>query len=127
MVIEPRYRGRCLERSKDGSIAVWGTVLAFERPNHIVFSWQIGPNGAPTESEGASSRVDIRFSSDKADPDTCTILVVHRDFFRHGDGWEKYRQDMAAKTGWPALIDAYVKALALTRLPHIAMFGGMKQ
>ena len=29
MVVEPRYKGRCFERSKDGTIAVWGTVLAF--------------------------------------------------------------------------------------------------
>jgi hypothetical protein len=37
-------------------------------------------------------------------------VVVHRDFPRHGDGWEKYRQAMAAKSGWPMLIDAYTRA-----------------
>ena len=63
MVVEPRYKGRCFERSKDGAIAVWGTVLAFDRPQHIVFSWQIGPDGRPTENEGASSRVDVRFAA----------------------------------------------------------------
>lgn len=109
MVIEPRYGGRCLERSKDGSTAVWGTVLAFERPNHIVFSWQIAPSGAPEAGEGSSSRVDVRFAADG--PDATNLLLVHRDFFRHGDGFEAYRQEMASKKGWPSLVEAYVKAL----------------
>jgi len=110
MVVEPRYKGRCFERSKDGAIAMWGTVLAFDRPQHIVFSWQIEPDGRPTENEGASSRVDVRFAA--GEPGECNLLIVHRDFFRHGEGWEKYREEMAARSGWPMLVEAYVKALA---------------
>ena len=65
---------------------------------------------APEASEGASSRVDVRFV--ERDPGTSEILVVHRDFFRHGEDFEAYRNEMAGKKGWPAIVEAYVKALA---------------
>ena len=53
--------GRCFERAKDGTTQVWGTVLAVERPNHIVFAWQITADRQPEHSEATSSRVDVRF------------------------------------------------------------------
>lgn len=110
IAIEPKMGGTCYEESPDGDRKTWGTVLAFDRPNHIVIAWQITADRAPEDSEATASRVDIRFS---AKPDGGTdVLVVHRDFFRHGDGWEKYREDMAGKKGWPYLIDLYAKAVA---------------
>lgn len=110
IAIEPRMRGRCFERTRDGAEAEWGTVLAIDRPNHIVFTWQIRPDRTPEPSEAMASRVDVRFVEN--DPGSTDILVVHRDFFRHGDGWEQYRQDMAGPKGWPTLIERYVGALA---------------
>jgi uncharacterized protein YndB with AHSA1/START domain len=111
--IEPRYQGRCFEKSKNGALAVWGTVLAVERPSHIVFSWQIKADRSPEESEATSSRVDIRFAQ-SADGKT-DVLVVHRDFFRHGGDWEKYKTDMASKKGWPYMIGLYARAVGASR------------
>ena len=108
--IEPRTGGTCFEKLKDGTTGVWGTVLAFDRPSHIVFAWQIRPDRTPEGSEATSSRVDVRFV--ERDPGTSEILVVHRDFFRHGEDFEAYRNEMAGKKGWPAIVEAYVKALA---------------
>jgi uncharacterized protein YndB with AHSA1/START domain len=105
--IEPRYGGRCFERARDGTTQVWGTVLAVERPNHIVFAWQITADRKPEQSETTSSRVDVRFAA--PEPGKTDVLLVHRDFFRHGEGWEKYREDMAGKKGWPYLIALYAK------------------
>jgi uncharacterized protein YndB with AHSA1/START domain len=110
IAIEPRMRGSCFELSKDGAKADWGTVLTVDRPNHIVFTWQIRPDRTPEPNEAMASRVDIRFVENE--PGTTDVLVVHRDFYRHGEGWEKYRQDMASKTGWPHLMDLYAKAVA---------------
>jgi hypothetical protein len=106
--IEPKMNGRAIEKNKDGSEVQWGTVLSFFRPNHIVVAWQITPNRQLADSEAMASRVDVRFV--ETEPGTTEVVVVHRDFPRHGDGWEKYRKDMAAKSGWPSLIDAYTKA-----------------
>jgi len=108
--IQPRYGGRFFEMLKDGTRTTFGTVLAFERPSHVVFSWQMRADRAPEASEGTSSRVDVRFVD--REPGTSEILVVHRDFFRHGEDFEAYRNQMAGKKGWPAIIEAYVRALA---------------
>ena len=108
--IEPKMGGRCFERLEDGSEQVWGKVLAFDRPHHIVIAWQISPDRTPEDSDATASRVDVRFSPG---PDGKTnVLVVHRDFFRHQGDWEKYRNDMASKKGWPLIIAAYAKAVS---------------
>jgi uncharacterized protein YndB with AHSA1/START domain len=106
--IEPKMGGRCFETLKDGSEQVWGKVLAFDRPNHIVLAWQIDPDRTPVDGDGAASRVDVRFSPDG--PDKTNVLLVHRDFFRHQGDWEKYRAEMASKKGWPAIMAAYAAA-----------------
>jgi uncharacterized protein YndB with AHSA1/START domain len=108
--IEPKMGGGCTERLKDGTESVWGKVLAFDRPNHIVIAWQISPERKPEESEATASRVDVRFTPGAAGG--TTVLLVHRDFFRHQGDWEKYRNEMASKKGWPYLMGCFAKAVA---------------
>jgi len=83
-------------------------VLTVDRPSHLVYTWQIRADRTPEPSEASASRVDLRFIA--LPTGKTEVLLVHRDFPRHGDGWEKYKADMA-KT-WPGLMDAYLKALA---------------
>src|SRR5690606_21490921 len=111
--IEAKTDGHCFERRKDGTTAVWGTVLTISRPEHIVFTWQIAPDRSPEPNPVLASRVDVRFAA--LTPETTDIVLVHRDFPRHGGGWQKYRAALAAKSGWPLLLDRY--AQALSRLP----------
>lgn len=111
--IEPKYEGQCYERSKDGKVEVWGTVLTVSRPEHIVFAWQITADRSPEPNIALASRVDVRFSA--ATPETTDIVLVHRDFPRHGQGWQKYHSNMASKSGWPKLLDHYVQAVASER------------
>ena len=108
IAIEPKMGGRAFERGKDGSERVWGKVLSFDRPHHIVVAWQITPDRGAEESDSTASRLDVRFSP-LADGRT-NVLLVHRDFFRHQGDWEKYRNDMAGKAGWPQIIAAYARA-----------------
>jgi uncharacterized protein YndB with AHSA1/START domain len=109
ITIEPKYNGRCVERTKDGATAIWGTVLSVNRPDHIVIAWQVGPGRKPIDHESAASRVDVRFVA--VEGGTTDVVIVHRDFARHGDGWESFKAEMAAKSGWPQLIDLYAKAV----------------
>lgn len=108
--IEPKYEDHCFERTKDGETLIWGTVLTVARPEHIVFAWQLSADRSPIENLALASRVDIRFTS--ATADTTNVLLVHRDFPRHGPGWQQYRSNMASRSGWPKLIDLYAKAVA---------------
>jgi uncharacterized protein YndB with AHSA1/START domain len=108
MTIEPRMNGRCLEKAADGSVQQWGTVLAWHAPEHIVIAWQISPDRQPEPEPVQASRVDLRFSGT---PEGGTrLLLVHRDFARHGEDWRGYRAKMAAKPGWPLILDRYVAA-----------------
>lgn len=106
--IEPKLRGQAYEIDKTGDRAVWGTVLSVKRPEHIVLAWQIRADRSPEDNENASSRVDIRFVA--IDPSTTEVVIVHRDFARHGDDWKGYKSQMASKKGWPRLIEAFAKA-----------------
>ena len=108
MVIEPKMGGRAYERDKSGNERVWGKVLSIDRPHHIVVSWQISPERTPEDSEATASRLDVRFSP--LDGGRTNVLLVHRDFFRHPGDWEKYRNEMAGKKGWPMIISAFAKA-----------------
>lgn len=108
--IEPKIGGRCYETDTSGATTTWGTVLSFHRPDHLVIAWQLSPTGQPVDSQAAASRLDVRFVA--VDANTTDVVVVHRDFPRHGDGWEGYKVRMAAKTGWPRFIELYAKAVA---------------
>ncbi len=107
--IEPRVDGHCYERRTDGTTSEWGTVLTFARPEQIVFTWQINFDRSFEPSVTLASRVDVRFTA--RDGGT-QILVVHRDFPRHGSGWQKYRASLASRNGWPMLLDRYAAAAA---------------
>jgi uncharacterized protein YndB with AHSA1/START domain len=100
--VEPRYNGRVTESGDPV-----GTVLSFNRPEQIVIAWQIGPDGRREPNEGSASRIDVRFVA--LDPRTTEVVVVHRDFPRHGDGWQGYRAEMGGKAGWPQIIEAYAR------------------
>lgn len=111
IVIEPKMNGRAIERDKAGAETVWGTVLTFFRPGHLVLAWQISPDRTVIDNEAGASRVDVRFV--EQEPGKTEVVLVHRDFPRHGAGWEKYRHKMSVKEGgWPLLMDRYVKAVA---------------
>ena len=86
-------------------------MLSFFRPSHLVIAWQISPDRKIIDSEANASRVDVRFVAQE--PDKTEVVLVHRDFPRHGGGWEKYRQQMSAKEGgWPLMMDRYARAVA---------------
>ena len=108
--IEARSGGACFETGKDGARQIWGTVLTIERPHHMVLAWQISPDRNPVELEAAASRVDVRFTP--GEDGGTMMLLVHRDFPRHGDGWEAYRGQMAGAKGWPKILEAFRDHLA---------------
>ena len=63
----------------------------------------------------AAVRIGV-LDPDVLDPDAVDggktdVVLVHRDFPRHGEGWEKYKTEMAAKSGWPRLMDLYKAAV----------------
>ncbi|MGH8929928.1 MAG: SRPBCC family protein, partial [Egibacteraceae bacterium] len=86
--IEPRLGGRCFERGPHGFTCDWGRVLAWDPPQRLVLSWQIGPRREPEPDPGKASVVEVRFSA--GDP-SVTVELEHRGFARHGDSGDLYR------------------------------------
>ena len=92
--IEPRAGGRVFERSADGRETSWGTVVAYEPPHRLAFSWVVGL------AAGQDQLIDIRFAPEGGGT---RVELTH-------SGWEKLGDRAAAlregyDRGWAALIE----------------------
>jgi len=60
-VFEPRVGGHIYDRGVDGSECRWARVLAYEPPERVVFSWDIGPQWQIETEPENTSEVEVRF------------------------------------------------------------------
>jgi uncharacterized protein YndB with AHSA1/START domain len=104
-VFEPRVGGRIVDRAEDGSECAWARVLAFEPPDRVVFSWDIGPTWQLESEPENASEVEVRFVADG--PDRTRVELEHRNLDRHGPGWPSLRDGVADEQGWPLYLDRY--------------------
>ncbi|MFY1674149.1 SRPBCC family protein [Plantactinospora sp. WMMB334] len=104
--IEPGSGGMLYEIGPHGFRTDWGRVLDWQPPRRLVFNWQIGPDRAPVPDPARSSVVEARFSP-QADG-SVLVEVEHRDFDRHGEAAEGYREALTA--GWHELLSRYAAA-----------------
>jgi uncharacterized protein YndB with AHSA1/START domain len=87
---EPRAGGRIFERARSGEEYVWGTLLAWEPPTLVAFTFH------PGRDEKEAQRVDVSFSPA---PEGTRVVLTHsgwenlsanarqsRDSYNHG--WE---------------------------------------
>jgi uncharacterized protein YndB with AHSA1/START domain len=92
--IEPRVGGRVFERAADGRETVWGTVLAYEPPYRLSFTWIVGL------SVELGQQVELRFTPEGQGT---RVELSH-------SGWEKLGESAAAlreryDRGWATLIE----------------------
>lgn len=80
--IEPRVGGRVFERHDDGSEHVWGSVVAWEPPSRLAFTWHVG------RSPESAQTVEVTFAA-AGDAGT-RVTLVHR-------GWERLGDDARAR------------------------------
>jgi uncharacterized protein YndB with AHSA1/START domain/uncharacterized protein YciI len=87
--------GQIVERSADGRLAVWGTVIRWEPPAALSFTWHPG-HGAER-----ASRIEITFT---AAGEQTLVAVKH-------SGWDAFDDPAAAREeyehGWPLVLDSY--------------------
>jgi uncharacterized protein YndB with AHSA1/START domain len=83
-------------------------VLAFEPPDRLVFSWDIGPTWQ-LEETGNASEVELRFVSEG--PDRTRVELEHRHLDRHGPGWPRLREGVDGDQGWPLYLRRYAALL----------------
>ncbi|NUT36748.1 MAG: ATPase [Hamadaea sp.] len=102
--IEPRIGGMCYEIGPHGFRCDWGRVLAWDPPERLTFSWQIGPQREPVPDARRCGEVEVRFPADGG------VVLVHRGFERHGTNAEDYAKAMEAQ-GWPQILRRYAEYL----------------
>lgn len=112
-VFELRVGGHIFDRAIDGTECHWARILAFERPNRVVFSWDIGPRWQVETNTDLTSEVEVRFTQDG--PGRTRLELEHRNIDRHGPGWESVRDGVGNDAGWPLYLDRYRNLLRESR------------
>jgi uncharacterized protein YndB with AHSA1/START domain len=97
-VFEPRVGGRIYDKGVDGSDCTWARVLAYEPPDRVVFSWDIGLDWTIETDHARTSEVELRFVPDG--PERTRVELEHRHLERHGEGWEAMRDAVGSPDGW---------------------------
>jgi uncharacterized protein YndB with AHSA1/START domain len=108
-VFEPRVGGHILDRGEDGTECRWARVLAYEPPQRVVFSWDIGPTWQLETDPELTSEVEVRFVAEG--PDRTRVELEHRNLDRHGPGWPAVREGVGGAEGWPLYLERYAGLL----------------
>ena len=104
-VFEGRVGGHIYDRGEDGSLCKWARVVAFEPPDRVVFTWDIGPTWQLETDLARSSEVEVRFTAESAE--RTRVELEHRHIERHGDGWESVATGVDGDAGWPLYLRRY--------------------
>ncbi len=107
-VLEPRVGGHIIDRGEDGCECRWARVLAFEPPDRLIFSWDIGPTWQ-LEDPAHASEVEVRFFPEG--PERTRVELEHRHLDRHGPGWAAVREGVDGDQGWPLYLSRYAHLL----------------
>jgi uncharacterized protein YndB with AHSA1/START domain len=110
MIFEQHVGGRVYDRTVDGRECTWARVVAYEPPDHLVFTWDISPAWEIETDPERASEVEVHFV---AESDSRTrVDLEHRHLDRHGDGWEGMHGAVSSPGGWPKTLAAYAAGMA---------------
>ena len=109
-VFEPRVGGHIYDRGVDGSECRWARVLAYEPPDRVVFSWDIGPQWQVETEPDHTSEVEVRFVAET--PQRTRVELEHRHLDRHGPGWPAVRDGVGHDQGWSLYLSRYAALCA---------------
>jgi uncharacterized protein YndB with AHSA1/START domain len=112
--VEPRAGGRWYERNANGEMCDWGTVLAWDPPYRVVFSWHVGPgHDSPDWKMDAdmakASEVEIRFTAEG--PGTTLVELTHSKIEKHGEGAEQLRETFDGPGAWEGILAQFAKKM----------------
>ncbi|MER6496115.1 SRPBCC family protein [Streptomyces griseorubiginosus] len=104
-VFEPRVGGHIYDRGEDGSECRWARVLAYEPPDRVVFSWDIGVQWQLEADPENASEVEVRFLAES--PTRTRVELEHRHLDRHGPGWQALGEGVGSEAGWPLYLERF--------------------
>ena len=98
--MEPGVGGRIFERTKDGKTHEWGSVIAWDPPRRVVFTWYPGRKrdfGETVEVEFRVVAVGTR------------ITVTHR-------GWDRAGAQASIASQWMSILSICAEEIAASAL-----------
>ena len=104
-VFEPKVGGHIYDRGVDGSECRWARILAYDPPDRVVISWDIGPTWQVEPDPANTSEVEVTFTAEG--PERTRVDLEHRNLDRHGPGWEAVAGGVGHDQGWPLYLDRY--------------------
>jgi len=110
--VEPRVGGRWYERNSIGEQCEWGTVLAWDPPHRVTFSWHLGPGHDSPDWQfdadmARASEVEIRFID--AGEGSTVVELEHSKLERHGEGYEQLRAIFDGPGAWIAILEKFAE------------------
>jgi uncharacterized protein YndB with AHSA1/START domain len=112
--VEPRVGGRWYERNAEGKQCDWGTVLAWDPPHRVCFSWHVGPGHESPDwtfdpDLTRASEVEIRFTAEGSK--STLVELTHSKLERHGGDTAKLRDMFDRPDAWVAILEKFAKAV----------------
>ena len=104
-VFEPRVGGHIIDRGADGTECRWASILAYDPPHRVAFSWNIGPSWQIEPDPANRSEVEVRFTA--LGDDRTRVELEHRNIDRHGPGWQAVRDGIEGEAGWPLYLSRF--------------------
>ena len=104
--VEPKVGGRWYERDGSGKECDWGTVLEWNPPRLVTFSWHLGPDWKFDPDMKKASEVAIRFTPDAAGT---LVELEHSHIDRHGEGWEQLREMLSMPDAWQRTLAVFAE------------------
>jgi uncharacterized protein YndB with AHSA1/START domain len=112
-VFEPHVGGHIYDRAVDGSECRWARILAYEPPDRVVFSWDIGPQWQVETDPELTSEVEVRFVAESVT--RTRVELEHRHLDRHGPGWQSVSDGVGNDEGWPLYLARFAALLEKER------------
>lgn len=112
--VEPRVGGRWYERNAAGHQCEWGTVLKWDPPRAVAFSWHLGPGHDSPDWKfdpdmSRASEVEFRFTSQG--PGATLVELEHSKLERHGENYQQLRTLFEGPTAWQGILVAFAQSL----------------
>ena len=109
-VFEPKVGGFLYDRGVDVSVCRWARVLAYDPPNRVLLSWNIGPQWQIETDPLKTSEWEVLFIAETSQ--RTRFEIEHRNLERHGERWQSVRDGVTGDQGWSLYLQRYAKLFA---------------